>query len=168
MYENAHKKYLFTSERLGFRNWESKDLENFAALNANPRVMEFFPKVLSVQESADMMGRMQNHFDQRGFCYFATEVIETGELIGFVGLAYQDYASEFNPAVDIGWRLKHSAWGQGFATEGAKRCLTYGFESLGLDRIVAIFSEKNIRSEHVMNKIGMLKRGRFLHPKLNE
>lgn len=160
--------YLFTSERLGFRNWTEADLDMLVQLNADSAVMEHFPKPLSRQESVDMLRRLQDHYKKRGHTYYAVEVIATRELIGFIGLAYQEYETDFTPATDIGWRLKPSAWGQGFATEGAKRCLDLAFNELKLTRVISTCTLSNKRSEHVMKKIGMSKRAEFNHPRLKD
>ena len=161
-------KYLFKSERLGFRNWRNTDLAEFATLNADAEVMEHFPKKLTQKETAQFIEKLQNHYDKHGYNYFATEVLETGEWIGFIGLAYQTYETPFTPATDIGWRLKKTAWGKGYATEGAKRCLELAFKELKLEKVIAICTQNNIRSEKVMQKIGMIKQGSFKHPKLKE
>ena len=158
--------YLFTSERLGFRNWSKDDLTEFAEMNADHQVMEHFPNPLTIKESEEFMNRLQEHYKNYGYNYFATEILETGELIGFIGLANQKYVSKFTPATDIGWRLKKSAWEMGYATEGAKRCLSYAFQTLNLDRIIATCTAVNFKSEHVMKKLGMIKLGTFKHPKL--
>ncbi len=113
-------KYIFKSKRLGFRNWKKEDLNDFAEINSDIDVMEHFPKVLTQQETAEFIERLQLHYEEKGYNYFATEILDTGELIGFIGLAFQEYETEFTPATDIGWRLKKSAWGKGYATEGAK------------------------------------------------
>jgi len=160
--------YIFTSERLGFRNWTIADLSKFAEINSDPLVMEHFPKTLSTDETEEFIGRLQRHYVDRGYSYFATEVIETGELIGFIGLAYQTYETDFSPSTDIGWRLKKTAWGKGYATEGAKKCLEYAFEELNIKRIISTCTVNNNRSENVMQKIGMSKKGSFNHPKLKE
>ena len=160
--------YIFKSKRLGFRNWTKEDLSRFAEINADVEVMEHFPKPLTQQETENFIIRLQNHYDKHGYNYFATEVLKSGELIGFVGLAYQDYETEFNPATDIGWRLKKSAWGKGYATEGAKRCLEFGFKDLNLEKIISTCTIKNVNSERVMKKIGMTKKGEFRHPKLKD
>ena len=160
--------YLFKSERLGFRNWHKEDLTEFAKLNADLDVMEHFPKPLTKVETSEFIERLQKHFLKNGYNYFATEILKTGELIGFIGLAYQDYESDFTPATDIGWRLKKSAWGNGYATEGAKRCLDFAFRELNLDRIISTCTKKNTRSENVMIKIGMEKAVEFDHPRLKE
>jgi RimJ/RimL family protein N-acetyltransferase len=160
--------YIFTSARLGFRSWTNIDLPEFAALNADVEVMEHFPKPLTESETADFIRRLQNHFTQHRHCYFATEVLDSGEFIGFIGLAFQSYETDFTPAVDVGWRLKKSAWGKGYATEGAKRCLEFGFDQLKLERIISTCTIQNLRSEHVMKKIGMKKRGNFNHPNLKD
>ena len=166
--QNLKDKYIFISDRLGFRNWTSEDLTEFANINASPEVMEFFPKPLTQTETAEFIDRLQNHYEKNGYNYFATEIIETGELIGFIGLAYQEYETEFNPATDIGWRLKRTAWGKGYATEGAKRCLEFAFKDLKLDRVISTCTVNNIKSENVMKKIGMKKKGEFNHPRLSE
>ena len=111
---------------------------------------------------------MQKHFDKNGYTYFATNILENGEFIGFIGLAFQDYKSPFTPAVDIGWRLKKSAWGKGFATERAKRCLEFAFNELSLNEVIAVCTKNNLKSERVMQKIGMQKIGEFNHPKLKK
>lgn len=162
------KDYIFKSERLGFRNWNDNDLAEFAKMNADLDVMEYFPKPLTKNETSDFIIRLQKHYKVNGYNYFATEILETGELIGFIGLAYQEYETKFTPATDIGWRLKKSAWGNGYATEGAKRCLEFAFKELNLEKIISVFTEKNIKSESIMKKIGMKKIGEFIHPKLKD
>ena len=161
-------KYIFKSNRLGFRNWTKEDLSTFAEINADEQVMEYFPKSLTQQETEDFINRLQNHYEKHGYNYFAAEVLESADLIGFIGLAYQDYETEFNPATDIGWRLKKSAWSKGYATEGAKRCLEFGFKDLDLEKIISTCSINNTKSENVMKKIGMIKKGEFKHPRLKD
>jgi len=165
---NLDTAYLFKSERLGFRNWNKDDLTDFAKINADPDVMEHFPNTLNLEETSQFIDRLQKHYLKNNYNYFATEIIETGELIGFIGLSYQDYKSDFTPATDIGWRLKKSAWGKGYATEGAARCLEFAFNNIKLEKIIAICTDKNSASEHVMKKIGMKKIGEFNHPKLKD
>lgn len=161
-------KYLFKSERLGFRNWSMKDLDEFAKLNSDKEVMEHFPKTLSKEEVSDLIHALKNHFSKNGFTYYATEILETKEFIGMIGLAFQAYTTPFTPAIDIGWRLKKGAWGKGYATEGAKRCLEYGFNTLNIKKIISVCTINNTKSENVMKKIGMTKIGQFNHPELVE
>jgi RimJ/RimL family protein N-acetyltransferase len=159
-------KYILKSERLGFRNWTNKDLEEFAKLNSDEKVMEHFPKTLSRKEVGKFIDRLNKHFAENGFTYYATEILETKEFIGMIGLAFQEYKTNFTPAIDIGWRLKRNAWGKGYATEGAKRCLEYAFNELEISKIISVCPIKNTKSENVMKKIGMTKRGEFNHPEL--
>lgn len=160
-------RYIFNSDRLGFRNWLEDDLNEFAAMNADEDVMEHFPKTLSKIETLDLIKRLQEQFLRRGYTYFAVEELESSAFIGFIGLSYQTYKSDFTPATDIGWRLKKLTWGRGFATEGAKRCLEFAFQELKLVRIISVCTFKNYKSEQVMKKIGMMKQGEFHHPELN-
>ena len=159
-------KYLFKSERLGFRKWRKEDFEEFAKLNADEDVMEHFPEILSKDEVEEFIEKLRNHFTKNGYTYYATEILETKEFIGMIGLAFQEYKSKFTPAIDIGWRLKRNAWGKGYATEGAKRCLEYAFNELTISKIISVCTIKNKSSENVMRKIGMTKKGEFSHPEL--
>ena len=163
-----NKNYLFKSERLGFRNWEQADLEEFVKLNADEKVMEHFPKTLSLDEVRKLVEKLKNKFETFRFTYYVTEVLATNEFIGMIGMAYQVFPSAYTPAVDIGWRLKRSAWGKGYATEGAKRCLNHGFSKFDMDRIISICTLKNTKSENVMKKIGMTKIGEFNYPDMKQ
>ena len=159
-------KYIFKSERLGFRNWRNEDLDEFAKLNSDKYVMEHFPKTLLRKEVEKLLDKLKNHFGEYGFTYYATEILETKEFIGMIGLAFQEYKTNFTPAIDIGWRLKRNAWGKGYATEGAKRCLEYAFNELDIKKIISVCTINNEKSENVMKKIGMTKKGEFDHPEL--
>ncbi|UCE70307.1 MAG: GNAT family N-acetyltransferase [Flavobacteriaceae bacterium] len=159
-------KYLFSSDRLGFRNWMDSDLPDFIRLNADPEVMEYFPRPLTPEETMASMERFQRQFSVKGYTYFAADLLQTGEFIGFIGLSWQDYQAPFTPATDIGWRLLKEFWGKGYATEGAKQCLEFAFENLNLEEVVSVCPATNLRSELVMKKIGMQEMGKFEHPGL--
>ena len=161
-------KYLFKSKRLGFRNWLDADLEPMAALNADSDVMEYFPSTQSKEKTRDFILRMQKLFSRKGHCYFAVEELEKNQFIGFIGLGEQTFEASFTPCVDIGWRLAKRFWGNGYATEGAKRCLEFAFEDLGLSEINSIASISNVKSTNVMKKIGMKKVLEFEHPILKD
>ena len=158
--------YYFKSNRLGFRKFIPEDLPVFAQMNADEAVMKFFPFPLTKAESDALAQRINEHFDKHQFTYFAVETLQNQAFIGFVGLARQEYETAYSPFVDIGWRLKKTAWGQGFATEGAKACLQYAFETIGLEEIYAVATLANHQSENVMQKIGMKKLEDFDHPKI--
>lgn len=160
--------YIFKSERLGFRNWIEDDLEEFSKLNADVQVMEHFPATLSKEEVREFIVKLKKHFADNGFTYYATEVLDTKEFIGMIGLAYQEYKTNFTPAIDIGWRLNRHSWGKGYATEGAKRCLDYAFQELDIQNVIAVCTIENTKSEHVMKKIGMSKIGKFNHPEMKD
>jgi len=158
--------YLFKTTRLAFRTWSNNDLTAFAKLCADPEVMRYFPSALSKDETQNYIDRLIAHQEEHGHCYYAVELLETKEFIGFIGLAYQSYESYFTPCVDIGWRLKKEAWGNGYATEGAKACLKYAFENLGIKEIYSTTTHNNEPSEKVMQKLGMQKLENFVHPKM--
>jgi RimJ/RimL family protein N-acetyltransferase len=141
--------------RLILRPWRDDDLDAWAAMNADPRVMEHFPKLLDRAESDAMATRVRESHAQRGFGLWAVEVPGVTEFAGFVGLSVPRFEAHFTPCVEIGWRLGHAHWGKGYATEAARATLAEGFERLGLDEIVAMTAVGNQRSRHVMEKLGM-------------
>lgn len=160
--------YIFTSKRLGFRNWKTTDIDALYAINADDAVMQYFPSKLSKEKTKDFIQRMQNQFNKNNFCYFAVALLETQEFIGFIGLSEQTYEADFNPSIDIGWRLSTKFWNKGYATEGAKACLNYGFNQLKLIKIVSVAPKINLPSIAIMQKIGMQKIAEFEHPYLVE
>lgn len=159
--------YILTTKQLGFRIWHTHDLDSLAAINADDHVMRYFPSIIDRKESESFMQRMNRQYEARGHCYFATDELSTGDLIGFIGLSFQDYPSPFTPFIDIGWRLGHRFWGKGYATEGAAACLEFGF-SLGQSEIFAVAPQANNLSIRVMQRIGMQYFGEFNHPGLHE
>ena len=156
--------YLFESERLGFRQWLDNDLDPWAALVADPEVMEFFPSTQTREEAAAFIERMRALQAERGFCFWAVEEKVSRDFIGFIGLGAPRFESTFTPCVEIGWRLAKKYWDKGYATEGARACLEYGFRNFGCDSILAFTAIPNKRSERVMQKIGMEYFGNFEHP----
>ena len=162
------KNYIFKSERLGFRNWLNSDESKMAAINSDAQVMEFFPSIPTFKQTAEFIERMKKQFTEKGFCYFAVDKLIDNEFIGFIGISEQHYESEFTPCVDIGWRLSRKEWGKGFATEGAKKCLEFAFNHIGLINVKAICPIMNDKSERVMKKLGMRKKMTFNHPLLKE
>ncbi len=162
------KTYIFESERLGFRNWTKEDLEPMSELNGDEEVMEFFPSTFSRAHTEKFIERMQEKFDAEGFCFYAVEKLENNEFIGFIGFVVTSFEADFTPCEEIGWRLKRAAWGKGYATEGAIRCLDYGFNELGFKSVKSFTTVSNFKSEKVMKKIGMKKIGEFDHPYVTE
>lgn len=143
------------TDRLLLRRWRPEDREPFAALNADPAVMEHFVACPTRAESDDLVDRIEDTFDREGYGLWAVEVVADGSFAGFVGLWPATFDAAFTPAVEVGWRLARHAWGSGYATEAAQAALRDGFERLGLDEIVSFTTVGNVRSRRVMEKIGM-------------
>ena len=161
---------MIETERLILREWREGDREPFARMNADPRVMEFFPAVLSREESEATADRIEVHFREHGFGPFAIELRESGQFIGFTGLIRVPFSAHFTPAVEVGWRLAVEFWGRGLATEAARAAVTYGFDRLRLEEIVSMTVPANVRSRRVMEKLGMRRDAAedFDHPNLPE
>ncbi|SCE93534.1 ribosomal-protein-alanine N-acetyltransferase [Micromonospora mirobrigensis] len=158
------------TDRLVLRRWRSQDREPFAALNADPEVMEHFPATMTRAESDALVDRIEAGFDEHGFGLWAVEIADTGQFIGFTGLSVPNFRAHFTPAVEIGWRLCRSSWGHGYASEAARRALDFAFDDAGLPEVVSFTSTTNLGSQAVMRRIGMAHdpADDFDHPRLAE
>jgi RimJ/RimL family protein N-acetyltransferase len=158
------------TERLILREWKDSDLPVFAELNADPQVMEYFPKRLSREESDARAASICEHFERHGFGLWAIEVRDEASFIGFTGLNVPQFTTDFTPCVEVGWRLHRDYWGRGFATEAAQAAIQFGFEQLGLNEILSYTVPANLRSRRVMERLGMTHdpSGDFDHPLLPE
>jgi RimJ/RimL family protein N-acetyltransferase len=161
---------ILATDRLRLRQWRDEDLAPFAALNADPRVREFFPNMLDRAESDAFAAQFRESIEREGFGFWAVERTEDGAFLGFVGLNRPGFAAPFMPAVEIGWRLARAHWGKGYATEAARAALAHGFGPLGLPEIVAFTVPTNRRSRRVMERLGMAHdpAGDFDHPSVPE
>jgi RimJ/RimL family protein N-acetyltransferase len=144
-----------SAPRLVLRQWRDGDRAPFAALNADPMVMEHFPAMLTRDQSDAMVDRCVEQIERDGYGLWAVEVRTTGEFIGFVGLAVPSWEAAFTPCTEIGWRLARSAWGHGYATEAANAALATAFGPVGLGEVVSFTTTGNLRSQQVMQRIGM-------------
>lgn len=156
----------FETSRLRLRQWRQADREPFAAMNADPKVMKFFPSLLDRAASDAMADRCQSQITERGWGLWAVEKRDTSQFMGFVGLHIPIAELPFSPCVEIGWRLASRYWGRGFATEAARGALHVGFELVGLTEIVSFTAVCNFRSRAVMERLGMRKSGSFEHPRV--
>jgi RimJ/RimL family protein N-acetyltransferase len=158
------------TERLILRRWRESDRQPFAALNADARVVEFFPRALSPDESNLFVDRIEAHHDQYGFGFCAAELIADQAFVGFIGLAVPRFSAHFTPCVEIGWRLSPKHWGRGLATEGAREIVRQALDVHSLREIVAYTVPGNLRSRRVMEKLGMTHDAAddFDHPNIPE
>lgn len=156
------------TQRLILRPWRPEDLEPFAKLNADPRVREFFPSILTREESDRSAEIMSREIKNQGWGFWAVSAPGVADFIGMIGIDHVHFEAPFTPAVEIGWRLSHEFWGKGYATEGAYAALQFAFDSLHLDEVVAFTAVKNRRSRAVMEKLGMhhTPADDFDHPKV--
>jgi RimJ/RimL family protein N-acetyltransferase len=156
--------------RLKLRRWTAADRAPFAAMNADPKVMEYLPAPLSLAESDAFIDRIELHFTEHGFGLWAVEIANGAAFAGFIGLSVPRFEAHFTPCVEIGWRLGHEHWGYGYATEGARAALAFGFKVLNLAEIVSFTVPDNFRSRHVMERLGMTYNpdDDFSHPGLPE
>lgn len=164
-----HPAIEFDTARLRLRVWRETDHAPFAAMNADPAVMEFFPSLQTRATSDASIDLWLAQFAEQGWSNWAVERRDSGEFIGFVGLSVPRRALPCSPCVEIGWRLARAHWGCGYASEAARGALRIGFERLVLDEIVSFTALGNLRSRAVMERIGMHDTGQdFDHPGVPE
>jgi RimJ/RimL family protein N-acetyltransferase len=146
------------TDRLILREWRDDDLPLYADLNGDPEVMRHFPSTLTPQQSNEMVDRIRAGWNE-GLGLWAVEVAETGTFVGFIGFAAPSWTTSFTPCVEIGWRLAKQSWGHGYAPEGARAALAWGFEHIDLpnDEVVSFTTVANHKSRRVMEKIGMVR-----------
>lgn len=159
----------FETTRLTLRRWRDADRAPFAAMNADPEVMRYFPALQSRESSDSAVDLWQQQFDAQGWSNWAAELRGSGEFIGFIGLSVPRRVLPFSPCVEIGWRLAPAFWHRGLATEGARGALAVGFDRIGLDEIVSFTTLTNRPSRAVMERIGMSDtQSDFEHPGVPE
>ncbi|HXI81737.1 MAG TPA: GNAT family protein [Verrucomicrobiae bacterium] len=158
------------TERLLLREWQLADRVPFAAMNADPRVMEHFPSVLTPAESDALVDRIVERWRLDGHGLWAVERVADGAFLGFTGLTYPNRAPGMPAYVEIGWRFAVDAWGHGYATEAARAALAWGFDVHGFDEIASWTSVTNVKSQAVMARIGLTHdpADDFDHPALPE
>lgn len=156
------------TQRLLLRPWQDGDAVPFAALNADPAVMEYYPARLTRAESDAQMGRIMEHIITNGWGLWAVELPGIAPFIGYCGLWPVTFDAPFTTAVEIGWRLARPYWGQSYAFEAANAALTFGFGTLGLAEIVSFTIPANLRSQRLMQRLDMTRNPAddFEHPKL--
>jgi RimJ/RimL family protein N-acetyltransferase len=154
-------------ERVVLRAWTADDRTPFAALNADPLVMEHFPSPLDRAASDDLAERIEAHLREHGFGLWALEAPDLG-FAGFVGLNVPAWEAPFTPCVEAGWRLARAAWGRGYAAEAARAVLRFAFAELRLAEVVSFTVPANQRSRALMERVGMVRdlAGDFDHPRL--
>ena len=158
----------FQSEQLVLRQWRESDLEPYAAMNADPEVMRYFPARLTKEESAASLERLRRSIYERGWGLWAVDV--DGVFAGFTGLNVPSFSAHFTPCTEIGWRFRREFWSRGLAYRAACEALVFGFESLKLGEIVSFTTTTNVRSRRLMERLGFQrdKGGDFEHPSIPE
>ncbi len=159
---------VIETDRLYLRQWQASDFAIFAEMNADPEVMQYFPKSLSTTVSNTIAKKCQQLIEDNGWGFWAVSLKQSNNFIGFVGLNDTHADMSFAPATEIAWRLRKECWGQGYATEAARAALQFAFTELALDDVVSFTAVINQRSQLIMERIGMTNtQDNFYHPLLD-
>jgi len=160
---------MLETKRLILRQWQDSDFQAFSEINADPDVMAFYPSIMSEAESNKMAAKLQGLIDEWSWGFWAVELKQENEFIGFVGLHRPSHDLPCTPCVEIGWRLSKKHWGKGYATEAAKESLRFAFEYLALNEVYSFASVLNDKSWAVMERLNMENTGQnFEHPIIPE
>jgi RimJ/RimL family protein N-acetyltransferase len=154
------------TDRLLMRRWRDSDREPFAALNADPEVMRYFPAVLTREESDRLVERIESRFEEHGFGLWALELLATGEFIGFTGLNPMPVGVPGEGGQEVGWRLARHAWHHGYATEAARAAVQVGLVDVGLPEVWSLTAVLNTPSQSVMERLQMQRHGYVDHPQV--
>lgn len=160
---------MLETARLRLRNWRESDLDDLVSMNQDALVMRHVPAKLDREQSEAMLSGMREHYEQHRFGFCAVELRETSEFIGIIGLGIPSWEAHFTPCIEVGWRLRPTHWGHGYATEGARACLDVAFDR-GYEEVVAMTTPGNSASLAVMQRLGMSRdpRDDFDHPRIPE
>lgn len=150
------------------RRWRDSDRDPYAAMNADPELMRYFPATLDRAASDASVDVMQDRFERQGFGLWALEIGATAEFIGFTGLNPMPEGVPGAGGMEVGWRLAQHAWHHGYATEAATAAVDVGFRAIGLDEIWSMTAVLNAPSQAVMQRLGMTRYGNFEHPAVPE
>jgi RimJ/RimL family protein N-acetyltransferase len=154
------------TDRLVMRRWRDSDRDAYAAMNADPVVMRYFPATLDRAASDASIDRIEALFERQGFGLWALEVAGTGEFIGFTGLNPMPGGVPGAGGMEVGWRLAQQAWHHGYATEAARAAAGVAFTGAGLAEIWSMTAVINEPSQAVMRRLGMTLYAHFDHPRV--
>jgi len=155
------------TDRLVMRRWRDTDRAPFAALNADPEVMRYFPATLDRAASDSLVSIIEARFDHQGFGLWALELASTAEFIGFTGLNPMPSGVPEAGGMEVGWRLARQAWHQGYATEAAMAAVDVAFNGAGLAELWSMTAVLNEPSQAVMRRLGMTWYTYFEHPQID-
>jgi ribosomal-protein-alanine N-acetyltransferase len=147
--------HVLETARLRLRAWRDADIEPWVAMGADPRVMEFFPSVITPERAKEQAARMRELLERDGYGWWILEEIGGAPFVGAIALQDVPFEAPFTPAMEVGWRLLPAFWGRGYATEGARAALDLAFDVLGRSEVVAMTARRNLPSQRVMQRLGM-------------
>ena len=155
------------TDRLILRKWRDDDLDGVLAMNSDPEVMRFIGDghVHDRAEAADMLAYVRRGWDEHGFGRWAVERRSDGALAGFCGVGFLGWSPELQGEPEIGWRLRRSLWGVGYATEAAIASRDDFFRSTDYDHLISLSNPGNVASERIMEKLGMRRVDDVRHPR---
>jgi RimJ/RimL family protein N-acetyltransferase len=139
------------TDRLRFRMFRDDDIDEYAGMCADPEVMRHLTgQPMTRLEAWRHMAMLLGHWTLRGYGVWAVEEKRTGELLGRIGFHNPDGW----PGFELGWTLKRSAWGKGYATEGARFLLNYAFTEMDRDHVISVIRPENLPSIRVAERLG--------------
>lgn len=150
------------TKRLFLREWTMQDLDAWAAILSDAEVMRYYPKPFDRQKVQDWIAWNLENYRTDGFGLWAVHLRATGELLGDCGITMQQIHGQRLP--EIGFHMKKSVWGQGYATEAAKACLAWGMQQTDFPAFYCYQKSTNLPSRRVAEKLGMTLQETYADP----
>jgi RimJ/RimL family protein N-acetyltransferase len=144
---------ILETGRLLLRTFVPDDVDALARVLSDPETMRYYPAPFDRPGVADWIARNQHRYKTDGHGLWAMVVRSSAELIGDCGLVRQDIDGQAE--IEIGYHTRRDLWGQGLATEAARACRNYGFQTFSIDRLISLIRPENLPSRRVAKKNGM-------------
>ncbi|MCW3838010.1 GNAT family N-acetyltransferase [Sphingomonas canadensis] len=146
---------MIETDRIILRKWRPADLDPFAAMCADPRVMATLGPVMTRDETAALIARVEDIGNRYGMTFWAMEQRADGTFLGWCGLKPGAAGTPIEQDMEIGWRLRYEVWGRGYAREAAQASLRWAWDNTGTASVAAITTPGNKRSWGLMERLNM-------------
>ncbi len=154
----AVAEFRHETARLALRDWREDDWENFWRLTNTPAVMRWLGGVVDEAGKAAVRARLESYRADHGHTFWVVERKDDGALLGFCGLKRSNQPGGPQGMMEVGWRLREDAWGQGYAKEAATAALDLAFGRFDADEVIALTLQGNTGSWGLMLRLGMKRR----------
>ena len=146
-------KKILETERLILREMTQDDYGDLFEILQDKETMYAYEHAFSADEAQEWLEKQISRYKNDGFGLWAVILKTSGEFVGQCGITRQDIEGDIVP--EIGYLLKRKHWHNGYASEAAKACKNYAFDTLGFNKVYSIIRDNNYASQKVAERNGM-------------